>query len=138
MVVYFLENNRGNKYATAKEFNIQLKQVCDWNNNKTKLLATASHIIKLHPGKPVKYPSLKNDLFEWVCEKRKNQNAITRKMITNKAITLSRDQEFIANNSDIITFKFSSKWQDMIFVIVIGQSYHNNYRRIYLKSKMFF
>src|SRR6266540_7148093 len=33
-------------------------------------------------------------------------------MITNKAITLSKDQEFIANNSDIITFKFLSKWLD--------------------------
>ncbi len=33
-------------------------------------------------------------------------------MIINKVITLSRDQEFIANNSDIITFKFSSKWLD--------------------------
>ncbi len=33
-------------------------------------------------------------------------------MITNKAITLSRDQEFIANNSDIIIFKFLSKWLD--------------------------
>ena len=31
-------------------------------------------------------------------------------MITNKAITLSRDQEFLANNPDITTFKFSSKW----------------------------
>ena len=51
----------------------------DWNNNKIKLLATAPHVIKFHPGKPVKYPSLENDLFEWVCEKRKNQNAVTRK-----------------------------------------------------------
>ena len=33
-------------------------------------------------------------------------------MIINKAITLSRNQKFIANNSDIITFKFSSKWLD--------------------------
>ena len=38
MVVHFLENNGGNKHATAKEFNIQPKQVCDQNNNKTKLL----------------------------------------------------------------------------------------------------
>jgi len=79
MIVYFLKNNGGNKHATAKEFNIQPKQVCNWNNNKTKLLATAPHVIKLHPGKSVKYPSLENDLFEWVCEKRKNQNAVTRK-----------------------------------------------------------
>ena len=77
MVVHFLKNNGGNKRATAKKFNIQPKQVRNWNNNKTKLLATASHVIKLHPGKPVKYPSLENDLFEWVCEKRKNQNAVT-------------------------------------------------------------
>ncbi len=76
MVVHFLENNGGNKCATAKEFNIQPKQVRDQNNNKTKLLATAPHVIKLHLGKPVKYPSLENDLFEQVCEKRKNQNAV--------------------------------------------------------------
>ena len=76
MIVHFLENNEGNKHATAKEFNIQPKQVRDQNNNKTKLLATAPHIIKLHLSKPVKYPSLKNNLFEQVCEKRKNQNAV--------------------------------------------------------------
>jgi len=29
MVVHFLENNGENKCATAKEFNIQPKQVCD-------------------------------------------------------------------------------------------------------------
>lgn len=110
MVVHFLENNGGNKRGTAKEFNIQPKQVREWNNNKAKLLATAPHVIKLHSGKPVKYPSLENDLFEWVCEKRKNQIAVTRKLITNKAIILSKDQEFVADNPDITTFKFSSKW----------------------------
>ena len=110
MVVHFLENNGGNKRGTAKEFDIQPKQVHDWNNNKAKLVATAPHVIKLHPGKSVKYPSLENDLFGWVCEKRTNQIAVTQKMITNKAITLSRDQEFLANNPDITTFKFSSKW----------------------------
>jgi len=33
MVMHFLENNKGNKCGIAKEFDIQLKQVCDWNNN---------------------------------------------------------------------------------------------------------
>src|ERR1043165_8523151 len=110
MVVHFLENNGGNKCRTAREFNIEPKQVRDWSKNKAKLLANAPHVIKIHPGKSVKYPSLENDLFEWICETRKNQNAVTRKMITNKAITLSRNQEFLANNSDITTFKFSSRW----------------------------
>ena len=64
MVVHFLENNGGNKRGTAREFNIEPKQVRDWSKNKAKLLATASHVIKIHPGKSVKYPSLENDLFE--------------------------------------------------------------------------
>ena len=112
MVVHFLENNGNNKRGTAKEFDIQPKQVRDWSKNKEKLLATASHVIKLHPGRPVKYPSLENDLFAWIDERRNNQNAVTRKMITNKAITLSRNQEFLEDCPDVTTFKFSSKWLD--------------------------
>ena len=63
MVVHFLENNGNNKCGTAKEFDIQPKQVRDWSKNKEKLLATAPHVIKLQPGRPVKYLSLENDLF---------------------------------------------------------------------------
>ncbi len=33
-------------------------------------------------------------------------------MITNKAITLSRNQEFLEDCLNVITFKFSSKWLD--------------------------
>ena len=39
------------------------------------------HVIKLHPGKPAKYPNLEADLFAWICERRDNQNAITQKII---------------------------------------------------------
>src|ERR1044072_2585917 len=108
MVVHFLENNGNNKRKTAKEFDIQPKQVCDWSKNKEKLLVTAPHVIKLHSGRPVKYPSLKNDLFAWISERKNNQNAVTKKMITNKAITLSRNQEFLKDCPDVTTFKFSS------------------------------
>ena len=75
--MHFLENNGGNKRGTAREFNIKPKQVRDWSKNKAKLLAIVSHVIKIHPGKSVKYPSLENDLFEWICETRRNQNAVT-------------------------------------------------------------
>jgi len=51
--------------------------VHDWSKNKAKLLATALHVIKIHSGKSVKYPSLENDLFEWICETRRNQNTVT-------------------------------------------------------------
>ncbi|PKB98506.1 hypothetical protein RhiirA5_431278 [Rhizophagus irregularis] len=39
-----------------------------------------------------------------------NQNPVTQKMITKKAITLSRNQDFLANNPNITSFKFSNKW----------------------------
>ena len=84
----------------------------NWNNNKGKLLATASHVAKLHPGKSAKYPSLENDLFTWVSERRTNQNSVSQKLIIKKAITLSKDQDFLANNPNITEFKFSRKWLD--------------------------
>ena len=37
-------------------------------------------------------------------------------MITNKAITLSRNQEFLEDCPDVTTFKFSSKWLDGFLV----------------------
>ena len=58
MVVHYLENNGRNKRGTAKRFNIQPKQVRDWNNNKGKLLATTPHVAKFHPDKSAKYLSL--------------------------------------------------------------------------------
>ena len=112
MIVHYLENNGGNKRGTAKKFDIQPKQVRDWNNNKGKLLATAPHVAKLHPGKSAKYPSLENDLFTWVSERRTNQNSVSRKLIIKKAITLSKDRDFLANNPNITEFKFSRKWLD--------------------------
>ncbi|UZO04490.1 uncharacterized protein OCT59_024874 [Rhizophagus irregularis] len=84
--------------------------VRDWNNNKAKLLAFAPHVLKLHPGKSAKYSDIEDDLFTWVCKRRTNQNPVTRKMITKKAITLSRNQDFLANNPNITSFKFSNKW----------------------------
>ncbi|PKB97118.1 hypothetical protein RhiirA5_433701 [Rhizophagus irregularis] len=87
MVVHYLENNGGSKRGIAKYFNIQQKQVRDWNNNKAKLLAFAPHVLKFHLGKSAKYPDLEDDLFTWP----------------------SRCLE-IANNPNITSFKFSNKW----------------------------
>ena len=33
-------------------------------------------------------------------------------MITSKVISLSKTQEFLADHSDVITFKFLNKWLD--------------------------
>jgi hypothetical protein len=112
MVVHYMENNGGNKRFTAREFGIQPKQVRDWNNNKAKLVAAAPYATKLHPGKSAKFPSLEEDLYTWINERRNNQNAVTRKMIVKKAISLSKEQEFLANHPDAFRFKFSNQWLD--------------------------
>ena len=58
MVVNFLENNNGNVRGTANKFNIEPKQVRDWTKKKEKMLETAPHVAKIHPGKLPKYPKL--------------------------------------------------------------------------------
>jgi len=109
MVVHYFENSRSVR-GTAKKFDIQPKQVCDWKKKKETLLITAPHVAKLHSEKPAKYPNLKEVLYTWICEKKNDRNAVTRKLITKKAISLSRNKEFIVNNPGIAGFKFSSKW----------------------------
>jgi len=76
------------------------------------MLETAPHVMKVHPGKFPKYSNLEDDLFSWIMEKRENGNAVTRKLITCKAISLSKNREFLLNNPGIAGFKFSSKWLD--------------------------
>src|SRR4051812_32711837 len=57
MIVHYFENNNRNVRGIAKRFNIQPKQLHDWTNKKGTLLMTASHVTKLHPDKPAKYPN---------------------------------------------------------------------------------
>src|SRR6266542_3292707 len=79
---------------------------------KEALLVTAPHVVKLHLGKPAKYPKLEDDLFVWISEKRASGHAVSQKLITNKAISLSKNKVFLASNLGIASFKFSNKWLD--------------------------
>ncbi len=63
MVIYYFENNNRNVRRTAKKFNVQPKQIRDWIKKKEKLLVTAPHVAKLHPGKSAKYPNLEDSLY---------------------------------------------------------------------------
>ncbi|CAG8593176.1 8258_t:CDS:1, partial [Diversispora eburnea] len=112
MVLHYLENNGRNKCGTAKRFGVQPKQIHDWSNNKATLLETAPHVTKLYSGKPPKYPSLEDNLFSWISERRAKQNSIIRKIIVTKVVSLSRSPEFLENNHEILKFKFSNKCLD--------------------------
>jgi transposase-like protein len=131
MIVHYFENN-GSVRGTAKRFNIQPKQLRDWKNKKQNLLATSPHVIKLHLGKPAKYPKLEDDLFAWISEKRANGNAVTQKFITSKAISLSKSPEFLINNPGIVGFKFSSQWLDGF----LGRYDLSNRRRTTVAQKL--
>ncbi|EXX67040.1 uncharacterized protein OCT59_014789 [Rhizophagus irregularis] len=112
MIVHYYENNNRSIRGTAKIFDIQLKQLHNWKNKKGTLLTTAPHVAKLHQDKPARYPKLEDDLFAWISKKRANGNAVIQKLIINKAISLSKSPESLANNLDIVRFKFSNKWLD--------------------------
>ncbi len=63
MIIYYFENNNRNVHGIAKKFNVQPKQIRDWIKKKEKLLVTAPHVAKLHPGKSAKYPNLEDSLY---------------------------------------------------------------------------
>src|SRR6266498_3284419 len=94
MIIYYFENNNRNVHGIAKKFNVQPKQIRDWIKKKEKLLVTAPHVAKLYPEKFAKYSNLKDNLYAWICEKRDSENAVTQKLITKKAISLSKNQKF--------------------------------------------
>src|SRR6266542_3072444 len=110
MVIHYFENKKRNVRGTSKKFDIQPKQVHEWVKKKEALLVAAPHVAKLHLGKPAKYPKLEDDLFVWIGEKRASEHAVSQKLITNKAISLSRNKVFLASNLGIADFKFSNKW----------------------------
>src|SRR6185312_7217478 len=74
MVVHYLERGHSIK-STARKFDIQPKQVREWQNKKRNLQKAAAHILKVHGGRPAKYPVLEKRLVEWYSELRKKGNA---------------------------------------------------------------
>src|SRR6266540_2970546 len=67
----------GSKHLTAKRFQIELKQVRDWINQKTKLENAAPYIQKLHKGKSPAFSELEKELSLWVIDLRKAAKAVT-------------------------------------------------------------
>ena len=114
MILEYLVNNNNNICGTAKRFDLEPKQIRDWKNKKDNLLLAAPYVKKLHLGKPAKYPDLEDNLFNWINVTRACGNAVTRNMITKKAVVLSQN-EFRLRYPDIIQFKFSNKWLDAFF-----------------------
>ena len=52
------------KKAAARRFDIEPKQIRDWEKKKEQLMSSASYIKKLHPGKSPNLPKLEKPLFQ--------------------------------------------------------------------------
>ncbi|CAG8634248.1 5762_t:CDS:2 [Cetraspora pellucida] len=66
-IITFLEKHSSNSvHATATHFNIEPKQVRDWQSKKENLMHVLFHIRKLNNERPPKYPKLENEIYGWM------------------------------------------------------------------------
>ncbi|CAG8814100.1 26770_t:CDS:1, partial [Racocetra persica] len=89
MVINYYEHIK-NVRATARRFEIEPKQVCEWLDKKQELLSVAPYILTLNRGRQAQFPLLEERLVEWINKHRKEQNAVTRNMVEKKAKALHK------------------------------------------------
>jgi hypothetical protein len=85
--------NGHSKNKTALKYNIQTKQLRDWKSKKPQLLKAQPGLKRLNRGSSPKYPVMETALVNWVKEKRKNQNAVSRTMIQMKGKALAQQRQ---------------------------------------------
>src|SRR5688572_14551253 len=120
------------KRAAAKKFDIELKQIRDWEGKRKQLMSSASNIKKLHLGKSSSLPELENLLFQWVQDLRQESKAVTRNIVTKKAKKLAETDEIKQLYLTIQDFKFSNKWLDGF----IGRFNLSNRRRTIISQHL--
>ncbi|CAG8694064.1 15185_t:CDS:2, partial [Racocetra fulgida] len=92
IILYY--KNSHSKSQTASKFNIETKQLRDWISKKSLLLKAQPGLKRLNKGPSPKYPELETFLVEWIKERRKNQQAVSRHMIQMKAKTLFQEHQW--------------------------------------------
>lgn len=111
MVVFYNENGHSVR-ETANKYNIEPKQVRDWKSKKGQLLSAAPYIQRLNTGARPKYPLLEVELVDWFRELRSQLKTVTRFMISAKARSMARKNEYRTLYPDIHNCKFTQKWVD--------------------------
>ncbi|CAG8833431.1 15372_t:CDS:1, partial [Gigaspora margarita] len=106
MVIYYLERTN-NIRATAKRFDIELKQVRKWRSKKQELLNAAAYVLTLNRDQQAQYLLLEEKLIEWIEELHNMHNAVTQNMVVRKAKALAQTDEIKNAYPDIASFKFS-------------------------------
>ena len=78
----------------------------------SQLLKAQPELKRLNKSSSPKYPVLETALVNWVKEKRKNQNAVSRTMIQMKGKALAQQRQWQVTCPGIGSFAFSNKWLD--------------------------
>ncbi len=65
MILYYAQRVQSKKTA-AKRFDIEPKQIRDWEKKREQLMSLAPYIKKLHPGRSSNLPELEKLLFQWL------------------------------------------------------------------------
>ncbi|CAG8818198.1 6196_t:CDS:1, partial [Gigaspora margarita] len=63
--IYYSECAQNNK-VTTRQFDIELKQVRDWQSKKQELLNVVLYLLTLNHNRLAQYPLLERSLFEWI------------------------------------------------------------------------
>ena len=69
----------------VNKFEIELKQLQDWFQNKDKLIKVAPYIQKLISGSRLKYLELKTELLDWFKESQSQLKVVTCYMLSSKS-----------------------------------------------------
>lgn len=112
IAILMYHENGHSKNKTALKYNIQTKQLRDWKSKKPQLLKAQPGLKRLNRGSSTKYPVMETALVNWVKEKRKNQNAVSRTMIQMKGKALAQQRQWQLTCPGIGSFAFSNKWLD--------------------------
>ena len=112
-IAIILYHEKGHsKSKTAAKFNIETKQLRDWISKKPQLLKVQPGVKRLNKGASPKYPALETTLVEWIKERRREQQTVTRSMIQVKGKAMARQYQWQTEYPDIQSFAFSNKWVD--------------------------
>ncbi|CAG8830395.1 35796_t:CDS:2, partial [Gigaspora margarita] len=105
MVIYYSEHAQNNK-ATRRRFDIEPKQVHDWQSKKQELLNSVLYLLTLNHGQPVQYLLLEERL---IGESWDNINPrIIRKAFKYCSISVATD-----GSEDDLVFDYEALGEDL-------------------------
>ncbi len=81
----------GNIRSTARKYKVQLSQIHRWRKNYEEIksaIAVSPTKMTVHSGPKITYPELEQQVYDWVTERRDDEQAISTSDIIDKAVSI--------------------------------------------------